>query len=503
MDDMQTLTTTQTKTVTNTKLAVATLALAIANLAFVMAPAINPNVAPPVMLTPVNNSVVSTPLNVAVYYRWTTVSSTLTYRFNLDFYKTANGTSTWTTVFDYNRGNYTSNYTLMSNGAGAYRVRVQALLTDGTASPFSTYNYFTYNIIPQPDLAFSTTQNPEYASGTVKFAWGNLGTTSTRFLAGQPVYRVDALDSMGRLLASSTVLAGNDGSGGITYRPGSMVQASTTFKAPSSTLQIRIVLDPKNLIKESNEKNNVAIINLPIPFSCAPGACENATLACNDSDGGYSYYVKGAVTQKDKQSGTIISYTDTCNAQATSLVEGVCGQNATITTTTVSCNCVDGACAHSFSCTDTDGGKNVTVSGTVKISDTTNNTVVQTVKDVCYYRYALTEAFCLSSTSAQASTTAIYCANGQECSNGACVPYAQVCTPGDCENATQTCTDSDGGYNWTLQGTVTVQNKQTFVTNSFTDTCSSPQTIVEGLCGTNANFVTSTVNCTCVNGQCQ
>lgn len=360
---MQTETTvvTQTGSITKTKMVVATLVAVAAGAAnFIVSPPINYNIAPPVISAPLNGAVVPLPAGITMRYAWGAVPNATNYRFNLDYLSTANNTTTWQTIFDYFRGNYTSNYTMMGYGPGQYRVRVQAIL-GATSSPFSAYNYFTYSVLQMPDLLFGPNpQVPTFASGTLSIPWGNGGNTTTRFIAGQTIYTVTALDSNGVVVKGVITMnnqptgnpmittAGNDGSGGMSYAVNSFGKAIlNNLVLPSSTAKLLIILDPNKVIAEYNERNNTYTIILPLPavvqdkFSCAK---TDQVVPGNFSP---NWSLAGTTTARNNLNNTNEYKSDFCPNQ-NQQTEYYCNVNTGMASATVYCYagqfCVNGVC---------------------------------------------------------------------------------------------------------------------------------------------------------------
>ncbi len=227
----------------------------------------------PVVSEPAQNAQLSGPMYGSVRYAWSSVLGAVNYRFQLDYFDVAQ--NTWTSLFNYNRGNYTSNYGMMSK-SGKYRVRVNAIFANGTETPFSQYTEFTYTILAQPDLAFIAGKLASYNNKTLTIPWGNIGATSTRFLVNQTIFHVEALDQNSAVINNGgfampgffrnplNSTAENDGSGGITY-PAGMTSTSvySGLSVPTGTVKLRITLDPSRVIAESNESNNVFIFDIP------------------------------------------------------------------------------------------------------------------------------------------------------------------------------------------------------------------------------------------------
>ena len=147
------------------------------------------------------------------------------------------------------------------------------------------------------------------------------------------------------------------------------------------------------------------------PNGCSNGACINATTPCVDTDGGKNFDVKGTTSK-----GTL-SYTDYCGS-GNNLFENYCDADGNIQTNFLySCpnGCSDGACINATTCTDSDGGLNYYVQGTVK-----KGTITST--DYCGAqtsggRQYVLEQYCDSGNNIAQS--AYLCS--ALCSNGACI----------------------------------------------------------------------------------
>lgn len=172
-------------------------------------------------------------------------------------------------------------------------------------------------------------------------------------------------------------------------------------------------------------------------------ACTNYSLNwCSDSDGGIIISLKGMLNA----SGII--YNDNCEntySGGNPLVEYFCTGNS-MNLTRINCTdgCANGACLASpttQTCNDSDA-KNYYNQGRL-----INNS--GTFYDTCYNSTNVIEYFC---TGTSTMSENVYCAGG--CSNGACL------TP-------IFCSDSDGGINYTQQGTISNH------TISLVDSCAS------------------------------
>lgn len=204
---------------------------------------------------------------------------------------------------------------------------------------------------------------------------------------------------------------------------------------------------------------------------------------CSDTDGGIRYDVAGVATVS--LNGINTTYSDTCISGST-VGEYYCAYGASYFTTYAcpSGRCVNGACtavAPPQTCSDTDGGNNINLSGTVTI---TNSSGSFTFTDSCASSSIVNERYCSGN---NVVTAQGFCLAGQVCSNGVCTaPQAS------------TCTDSDGA-NYNTQGTVSVTNASG--SYSFTDYCYGPNGVwlYEYLCSSNKT-VTSIAGTLCTSG---
>ena len=180
-----------------------------------------------------------------------------------------------------------------------------------------------------------------------------------------------------------------------------------------------------------------------VEITCTAG-CRDGACICPDTDGGRNYY----------QSGTLLGRADACLDQD-SLLEFYCGidKNAALTVFNVTFRCEAGCSNGACICTDTDGGINVDVRGSVgRFTDT------------CVGNYGLTEYYVNPTpTSCNLRTRAIVC-DSRECRDGACQPpscYDGIQNQGeagtDCGGPCQACGDM-----MLVAGTVKYQEADTF-----------------------------------------
>ena len=135
-------------------------------------------------------------------------------------------------------------------------------------------------------------------------------------------------------------------------------------------------------------------------------------------------------------------------------------------------------------CTDSDGGINYFVKGTV-------NSSASTYTDFCTGN-TLTEFYCLNGTARNTTYACPYA-----CSNGACINQT---TPANQTNST--CRDSDGGLNYYTFGAVYINGSSS---PSCFDACQgSSSTLYECYCTSNGSLSLVTYTCPygCSNGAC-
>lgn len=195
------------------------------------------------------------------------------------------------------------------------------------------------------------------------------------------------------------------------------------------------------------------------PSGCIGGTIENLSRACNvssnttctDSDSGLNYYVRGELNQTFNQ----IPHSDYC-VNSSVLNEWSCILNDTFRFDEYICpnGCVDGACVNvtdsNTTCTDSDGGLNYGVKGTVVTSDgigVDKCSVPCNASDpysaMCNSSSVLLEYYC---TNEVGNSSFFDCPNG--CSDGACVNFTEgdVCeSMGKVSNGVQCVENKDCG----------------------------------------------------------
>ncbi len=154
---------------------------------------------------------------------------------------------------------------------------------------------------------------------------------------------------------------------------------------------------------------------------------------CYDSDFGKDYYTKGTVT--GYEDGKYYSYTDYCTSKT--LTEYYCDE-VSHKNITHDCRegytCKDGRCVQSQqnTCTDSDGGINLVVNGTI---NGTKDYTYYSLSDYCVNQDVLTEYYC-DNTSPEVIT--YNCSVSKpvskwfttKCVDGKCVPVPKICPNG-------------------------------------------------------------------------
>ncbi len=230
------------------------------------------------------------------------------------------------------------------------------------------------------------------------------------------------------------------------------------------------------------------------------GFCVTPVLMCYDTDA-QNIGLVGSTQQDYEDPFDGIPFrsdtlNDTCAAFDT-VTEYYCtGGSRTSGNFTCPANfmCSGGRCIPgtvSRSCTDTDGGINVTVNGSVlfEIRDPQGNIIsTDRANDTCLDSGSVREYYCSAN---QPSSTILNCAANRTCLNGACVSIS--------------CIDSDGGRDYGRRGTVEVRQGGTLVINR-TDACLTNITIDEVYCSPSGGLFVERANCpggqVCQDGTC-
>lgn len=193
---------------------------------------------------------------------------------------------------------------------------------------------------------------------------------------------------------------------------------------------------------------------------------------CVDSDNGKNALELGTTTKGTE------SFSDSCSPASNAVFEYYCSSNA-ITSESVPCpagtECNAGKCGEVL-CSDTDGGQDTSVKGTVKKGSDSGT-------DNCSSYSNVLEYYCSNN---KILSKEIACGNGKSCENGACVASA--------------CTDTDGGFNLYEKGSTKGTSGITYV-----DVCSGGNGITEYYCS-DGNVFHTTTDCgdmyLCTNGIC-
>ena len=136
----------------------------------------------------------------------------------------------------------------------------------------------TPTAITLPDFSFSITQNPTYTTGNLRYTFGNSGSGVATLRAGQTVTKIEAVNAQGAVIGSPRlVAAGNNGTGNFVWQANSTNVIPISYTAPAGSVQIRLTLDPDNLLPESNEANNVTTVSVPQPAQSGTSVTPPAT----------------------------------------------------------------------------------------------------------------------------------------------------------------------------------------------------------------------------------
>jgi|GEM_PF-4127868 len=207
----------------------------------------------------------------------------------------------------------------------------------------------------------------------------------------------------------------------------------------------------------------------------------NAAGACSERmDVGKDYYKRGIVSIAQKW--TSKSYGDSCAADNKTLTEYWCAGPTTLGKETYVCpeSCIKGACNGTNPnpptaevCSETDGGMNFTVKGTMtwyvnQEKKNSTDSCLDAQRAPTASGPTLFELFCKDGKN---SATSYTCPNG--CVDGACASANDGSGTGE---STTACTDSDGGRNYSGQGTTTNG------AISSTDSCSDSAYLTEYYC---------------------
>ena len=151
--------------------------------------------------------------------------------------------------------------------------------------------------------------------------------------------------------------------------------------------------------------------------TCQQGACKEAPAYCKDTDNGLNSTKYGEVTIEKGNSIRNI-YADTC-ITTTSINEYYC-DNEMVKNKTIECdpgaNCKNNVCGKIDYCTDSDGGINSIIKGTVTVLERRETEQYSnSFNDQCLDQNTLQEYYCLTNMLASQKTP---CVGG--CDNGRC-----------------------------------------------------------------------------------
>ncbi len=141
-------------------------------------------------------------------------------------------------------------------------------------------------------------------------------------------------------------------------------------------------------------------------------------------------------------------------------------------------------------CSDTDGGLNTSVRGTVTVYYSTSNSSSRYV-DSCVNSSNVNEYSCTSSSTHSLGLRTIQCRNGYSCSNGACIVTPRNST-NQPANLSWVCTDSDG-LNRNTYGSV-VWTSSNGSRSQFNDFCDYDGKVSEYFCVSPTQVTTRTSN---------
>lgn len=205
---------------------------------------------------------------------------------------------------------------------------------------------------------------------------------------------------------------------------------------------------------------------------------------CFDSDGGQVLSIKGQV-QGQYSNGVSFTITDTCSPNnPQSISEAYC-VGVDSSSKWFSCpsgqTCSNGACVVSqqqyASCSDSDGGQNLQVAGTVTGRYSNGNSFILT--DTCSSNNPsqVSEAYCVGQ---DPSSSWKQCLSGQICSAGKCVTSSNNPTN---PSSQAICSDTDGGDNIFTKGYVSgkYSNGQSFGSYDFCSLTDASK-VSEGVC---------------------
>lgn len=209
-------------------------------------------------------------------------------------------------------------------------------------------------------------------------------------------------------------------------------------------------------------------------------------VICADSDNGENFEEFGIA----RNPSTKQEYYDTC-INTNTLKEFKCDQNQVKEVSkTCEYGCSNGVCL-TVRCTDSDGGENINVKGTVteKYNDPSYFLGQHETNDKCGGRAYVIESVCTpprlrDSVLYASDSKTIPCEGGYECKDGACV------------RSVTSCQDDDNGENPNVYGTVTLSLVDG-TTQFERDLCLNPRTVSELSCpsGSSSEISRRDINC--------
>jgi hypothetical protein len=237
------------------------------------------------------------------------------------------------------------------------------------------------------------------------------------------------------------------------------------------TVQEDSCIDSSKVEEKFCEDGRPGTQTLPCPagFQCDAGKC--VELSCSDTDGGIEEDEKGTVTAGGR------SLSDEC-AGPDSVKENYC-EDGRPESKTVECGageqCAGGECVQR-PCSDSDGGKDASVKGTVSKGS-------QSSTDSCADSDSVKEYFCAAG---DVQTENVDCPSGFGCDEGRCVKNV--------------CKDTDSGKDQFTKGTTS------YGSASATDSCYSATTVLEYFCVSDTSYTNEKISCgsfsECVDGKC-
>jgi len=171
------------------------------------------------------------------------------------------------------------------------------------------------------------------------------------------------------------------------------------------------------------KNQSVTFVGNIAPGPTEAAYCDPLALTCTDSDNGQSTGVNGTVTSTNAAGKTIVNK-DKCLSK-NSVREYYCTAENTSASIALNCTesdiCIQGKCTAPqvlpVVCTDSDGGKNFTVKGTI-------TTTHANVSDFCLGPNKLAEFYCKNPYKAVISLTTRMCK--EKCSDGTCIGASEA-----------------------------------------------------------------------------